>query len=276
MIWNSTQLAQDLLKSVKQKIDPKQPPGLAIIRVGDDPSSKVYVRIKQQAAENLGMHIIVHKVPSNTATNELLQQIDTWNNDPKIDGILVQLPLPAHIDCNAVLNRVAPHKDVDGISAISQGLLWNKNPLFVPCTPQGVLSLLKHYNFQLAGIRTTIVGDSRIVGRPMAACLLNHRATVTICHKETKELSTAVSNAELLIVGIGCPGVVQSSWIKNSTTVIDIGINKDAKNRITGDIDFQSLHHRVKNITPVPGGVGPMTVVSLMENTLKAHQRNRT
>lgn len=245
-------------------------PGLAVVLVGTDPASEVYVRNKRQACEDLGIVSRAHDLPEDTSQETLLELIDALNTDPDIDGILVQLPLPASIDTNLILEHIDPAKDVDGFHPYNLGRLAQGRPLLQPCTPYGIMSLLKHYEIDPKGMHACVVGASNIVGRPMALELLHAGATITLCHRATKDLSSHVKSADLLVVAIGKIDTVKSEWIKPGAIVIDVGIHRKPDGKLRGDLDFESASKHAAWITPVPGGVGPMTVVTLLENTMTA------
>lgn len=250
----------------------QRPPGLAVIMVGQNSASQVYVRHKRQACQEAGFHSFAYDLPETTSQEELQQLITKLNNDPQVDGILLQLPLPPHLDEEVFLEAIVPEKDVDGFHPYNLGRLAQRRPLLRPCTPYGVMKLLQHTGVHLAGLHAVVIGASNIVGRPMALELLLAKCTVTICHRFTKDLSTVVSTADILVAGIGKTGIIQSEWIKPGAIVIDIGINRLADGRLVGDIDFATAQHKASWITPVPGGVGPMTVTMLLHNTLFAYQ----
>lgn len=245
-------------------------PCLAVILIGDDPASAIYVRNKQQACTDIGIESRSHLLPAGTTEETLLALIDSLNADDGIDGILVQLPLPAHIDSQNILERIVPDKDVDGFHPYNLGRLVVKDPLMRPCTPKGVMTLLASYGVDPKGKKAVIVGASNIVGRPQALELLLAQATVTICHAATRNLDKEVAMADILVVGVGVPHLIKGEWIKPGAIVIDVGINRLANGKLCGDVDFEQASLRAGMITPVPGGVGPMTIASLMENTLKA------
>lgn len=245
-------------------------PGLAVILVGEDPASAVYVRNKRQACEEAGIFSAYHHLPITISENELIALIETLNNDPKIDGILLQLPLPAHIDTDKVLECIAPEKDVDGFHPYNLGRLAQRRPLLSPCTPRGVMLLLNHIGQPYKGKEAVIIGASNIVGRPMALELLMTGATVTVCHSGTLDISRHIKQADILISAVGKPGLIKGEWIKEGATAIDIGITRLADGSLTGDIEFAAAKERAAWITPVPGGVGPMTVAVLLQNTLLA------
>ncbi|MAZ44015.1 MAG: bifunctional methylenetetrahydrofolate dehydrogenase/methenyltetrahydrofolate cyclohydrolase FolD [Legionellales bacterium] len=247
-------------------------PGLAVIQVGDNPASSVYVNKKLQACEKVGFHSVSQILPENTTTETLIEQIERLNHQSNIHGILVQLPLPEHIDTHAIIDAISPHKDVDGFHPYNLGRLLQRRPLLRPCTPKGIVTLLNHYKIPIAGKNALIVGASNIVGRPMGMELLLAKATPTIAHRFTEGLETLVSKADILIVAVGKRGVVQSQWIKPGAVVIDVGIHRLESKKLAGDLDYETAVKKASAITPVPGGVGPMTVATLLENTLQACQ----
>ncbi len=248
----------------------KRRPGLAVILVGDDPASAIYVRHKRLACEQVGIHSVYHQLPADIDEKKLIELIQSLNHDKTIDGILLQLPLPAPIHTNRVLEQIDPHKDVDGFHAYNLGRLAQRRPLLRPCTPYGVMILLEHIHQKFKGKHAVIVGASNIVGRPMAFELLIAGATVTICHRFTDDLEYFVKQADILISAVGRPQLIQGSWIKEGATVIDVGITRLENGTLAGDIQFEEAKKRAAWITPVPGGVGPMTVAVLLRNTLIA------
>jgi methylenetetrahydrofolate dehydrogenase (NADP+)/methenyltetrahydrofolate cyclohydrolase len=250
-------------------------PGLAVVLVGDDPASSVYVRTKDRAAREAGIEALTIRLPADTAQAELLATIQTLNDDPAIDGILVQLPLPPGIDPQAVIEAIDPAKDVDGFHPMNVGHLADGRPRMVPCTPLGVMKLLRHAGIETAGARAVVLGRSPIVGRPMARLLVAADATVTIAHSRTRDLPAECRRADILIAAIGKPEMVQADWIQPGATVIDVGINRLPDGRLVGDVAFDACAAVAGAITPVPGGVGPMTVACLLENTLTAALRRR-
>jgi methylenetetrahydrofolate dehydrogenase (NADP+) / methenyltetrahydrofolate cyclohydrolase len=247
-----------------------RPPGLAVILVGEDPASQVYVSKKQAACEEVGFHSPHETLPTETTEADLLSRIDTLNADPLVDGILVQLPLPDHIDSTRVLERIDPAKDVDGFHPYNIGRLAQRIPRLRPCTPYGIIELLKRHEVDLVGKHAVIVGASNIVGRPMALELLLAKAAVTVCHRFNRDIEPFVREAEVLIVAAGKPGLVKGEWIREGAAVIDVGINRLADGSITGDVDFEEAKEYAAWISPVPGGVGPMTVAMVLRNTLHA------
>lgn len=245
-------------------------PGLAVILVGNDPASEVYVSHKRKDCEQVGFISESYDLPVSTTQQELLALIDKLNDDSAIDGILVQLPLPAHLDAAPLLERIRPDKDVDGFHPFNIGRLAQRNPLLRPCTPKGIIKLLESTKENLYGLNAVMVGASNIVGRPMALELLLAGCTTTITHRFTKDLATHVANADLVVVGVGKPGLVKGDWIKSGAIVIDVGINRMPDGKLVGDVEFEEAAKRASWITPVPGGVGPMTRACLLENTLYA------
>ncbi len=248
-------------------------PGLAVVLVGDDPASHTYVKMKEKACEETGIYSIVHKMPIDISEAKILETIEMMNQNPNIDGILIQLPLPAHIDTQKVLNTVSPEKDVDGFHPFNVGNLVLDIDSFVPCTPLGVMKLLEEYDIHPKGMDACVVGASNIVGKPMMHLLLNKFATVDICHIYTKDLKTHTSRADLLIVGVGKQNLITKDMVKEGAIVIDIGINKTDEGKITGDVDFENVAPKCSYITPVPGGVGPMTIAMLLVNTINAARK---
>ncbi len=245
-------------------------PGLTVVLVGDDPASAVYVRSKDRAAREAGIATHTIRLPAATTEAELLAEVRRLNNDPTVDGILVQLPLPAHIRAQAVIEAIDPAKDVDGFHPLNTGHLADGRPTLVPCTPAGVMKLLSHADISLSGARALVIGRSTIVGRPVAALLLGANATVTIAHSRTRDLPAECRRADVVIAAIGQPEFVQGDWIAPGATVIDVGINRLPDGRLVGDAAYEACAARAGAITPVPGGVGPMTIACLMENTVKA------
>jgi methylenetetrahydrofolate dehydrogenase (NADP+) / methenyltetrahydrofolate cyclohydrolase len=250
-------------------------PGLAVILVGDNPASSVYVRTKDRAAREAGIDARTIRLPADTAQSDLLATIETLNEDPRVDGILVQLPLPPGIDTQAVIEAIDPAKDVDGFHPVNVGYLWDGRPRLVPCTPLGVMKLLRAAGVPTAGVRAVVLGRSVIVGRPMASLLLAADATVTIAHSRTADLAVECGRADILVAAVGRPEMVRAEWIKPGATIIDVGINRLPDQRLVGDVAFDGCRQVAGAITPVPGGVGPMTVACLLENTLTAALHRR-
>lgn len=262
---------QQVATGVQKRIDDgKQPPCLVVILVGLDPASQVYVRNKKNACKEVGFISRAYDLPAETSQEELLSLVDELNNDSSVNGILVQLPLPAHLDGNEILERILPEKDVDGFHAFNLGRLAQRMPVLRPCTPKGVMTLLHSTGLPLQGLEAVVVGASNIVGRPMSLELLLAGCTVTTTHRFTKDLEAHVRRADLVVVGVGIPGLVKGEWIKEGAIVIDVGINRLDDGRLVGDVGFDAAVKNAGWITPVPGGVGPMTVATLMENTLEA------
>ena len=279
--------AQKLLSRIKTatEVIKKQynsTPGLAVVLVGEDPASEVYVRNKGRQTIECGMASFEHKLTDKVSQTELLDLIQTLNSDDSVDGILVQLPLPEHIDPQAVLDAINPEKDVDGFHVVNAGKLATGGDALVPCTPLGCLLMLKDYFGDLSGKNAVVVGRSNIVGKPMAALLTRESCTVTIAHSRTKDLPSVCRSADILIAAVGKAEMVQKSWVSEETVVIDVGINRipapergEGKMRLVGDVDFDEVKRKAKAITPVPGGVGPMTIAVLLRNTVEAACRRR-
>jgi len=245
-------------------------PGLAVILVGDDPASHAYVKMKAKACEEVGFYSITHNMPDSISQDEIIGTIQMMNDNPRIDGILVQLPLPKHIDTDKILEVIDPKKDVDGFHAYNVGRLVTGLDCFVACTPLGVMKMFEEYNIELRGKDVCVVGASNIVGKPMASLLLNAEATVTITHIYTKDLKAHTSKADIVVVGVGVPGLIKEDMVKEGAIVIDIGINRIEDGSLVGDVDFKNVSPKCSYITPVPGGVGPMTIAMLLSNTLKS------
>ncbi|RMD68570.1 MAG: bifunctional methylenetetrahydrofolate dehydrogenase/methenyltetrahydrofolate cyclohydrolase FolD [Gammaproteobacteria bacterium] len=251
------------------------PPGLAVILVGGDAASQIYVRNKRRACEEVGIRSFAYDLPLHSTQADLLALIQRLNRDPEVHGILVQLPLPPHMDSEAVIENILPEKDVDGFHPYNMGRLALRMPRLRPCTPKGVMTLLEITGIPLAGLEAVVVGASNIVGRPMALELLMARCTVTVCHSRTRSLASHVGRAEVLVSAVGKPGIIRGDWILPGAVVIDVGIHRLPDGRLTGDVEFEKARERAGWITPVPGGVGPMTVASLLENTLQAAEYQR-
>ena len=245
-------------------------PGLAVVKVGDDPASAVYVRNKRKACEECGIASFAHDLPAATSREELLALIQTLNRDDAVDGILLQLPLPKGLDSTEIMDTIDPAKDVDGFHPTNTGLLAQKRPGLRPCTPWGVIKLAEEYKLDLVGLRAVVVGASNIVGRPMALELLLARSTVTVCHTGTKDLRGEVERAELVVAAVGKPAYIPGNWIRDGAIVMDVGINRGADGKLSGDVEFAAAAQRAAWITPVPGGVGPMTIAMLLSNTVDA------
>ncbi len=245
-------------------------PGLAAVLVGEDPASEIYVRNKRKACADAGMYSEEHKLPAETTEQELLNLVDRLNNDLNIHGILVQLPLPDHINEAKILRAVTPLKDVDGFHPYNVGLLVEGNPSFISCTPHGIIKMLEFYNIDIAGKQAVIVGRSNIVGKPVSMLLLHRHATVTICHSRTKPLDEVTRRADILVAAIGRANFITADMVKEGAVVIDVGINRNEEGKLTGDVDFEAVSQKASYITPVPGGVGPMTISMLLWNTLES------
>ena len=247
-------------------------PTLAVVLVGEDKASQTYVRAKEKACNEYGIKSVAHRLSENTTQNELLALINVLNLDDSIHGILVQLPLPKHIDTNVVLAAIDPQKDVDGFHAVNVGKLVSGLDGFVPCTPLGVMEILKEYGIEVAGLNAVVIGRSNIVGKPMANLLLNASATVTVTHSKTKNLKEICKNADLIVAAIGKPFFLKADMVKDGAVVVDVGINRLDDGRLVGDVDFDEVAPKCSYITPVPGGVGPMTIAMLLNNTILAAQ----
>ncbi|MFO0388643.1 MAG: bifunctional methylenetetrahydrofolate dehydrogenase/methenyltetrahydrofolate cyclohydrolase FolD [Alphaproteobacteria bacterium] len=271
----ATKLRTDIATRVaKLKAEKGITPGLAVVLVGNDPASEVYVKSKGKQTLEAGMNSYEFKLPETTTEAQLLEKVRELNNNPQVHGILVQLPLPKHINEDAIINAISPDKDVDGFHVINAGRLATGQEAFVPCTPLGCLMLLKDTVGNLAGKHAVVIGRSNIVGKPMAALLLKESCTITIAHSKTANLPDVVKLADIVVAAVGRPEMVKGEWLKRGAVVIDVGINRltmpDGKTKLVGDVDFESCSKVASAITPVPGGVGPMTIACLLENTLKA------
>ncbi len=279
-IIDGKKVAADVRAEVKQKIETrlalgKRRPGLAVILIGSDPASQVYVNHKRKACAEVGIESRSYDLPSHTTQHELIELIDALNKDAAIDGILVQLPLPAHIDASLIIEQIDPSKDVDGFHPTNVGRLTLRIPGLRPCTPYGVIRLLESVGETFKGRHAVIVGASNIVGRPMALELLLAGATISVCHRFSgTQTADLVKQADIVVAAVGRPGLVKGEWIKPRATVIDVGINRLADGRLVGDVEFEAASERAAYITPVPGGVGPMTVAMLMQNTLEACEKH--
>ncbi len=249
-------------------------PGLVVILVGDDPASHIYVRNKERAAEKAGFYSETVRLSDDISQEELLAIVDKYNHDDRFHGILVQLPLPAHIDEDSVVLAIDPDKDVDGFHHVNTGRLWSGQPMMVPCTPAGIMKMFEVYGISLEGKNAVVVGRSNIVGKPMAALLLEANATVTSTHSKTCHLSEITHKADILVVAIGKANFITADYVKNGAVVIDVGMNRDADGKLAGDVDFASVEPKASYITPVPGGVGPMTITMLLEQTYEAARRS--
>ncbi len=268
-------LAQKLRESIARHVevlvdDHKILPGLAVIIVGDDPASKIYVRNKKKLAEKVGIRSFVHELPKNTSQDEVLKLLKTLNQQKKVHGILVQLPLPKQIDTDTILKAIDPVKDVDGLTIENIGRLTSGMPGLVPCTPLGCLLLIKEVEKNLTGLHAVVVGRSTLVGKPVAQLLLRENCTVTMCHSRTPQLSHVTRQADILVVAVGKSRLIKADWVKPGAIVIDVGINRGKDDAISGDVDFEAVSKVAAYITPVPGGVGPMTIACLLGNTVVA------
>lgn len=277
VILDGKTLSEKILDNIKQKVSNlNSKPGLAVILAGNNPASEVYVRNKEKQAQNAGFNSSVYKLPENVTKEELLNLINKLNDDEKTDGILLQLPLPKHLATYDFLDKIDPKKDVDGFHPINAGKLFlNEKPYAIPCTPKGIVRLLDEYKIQIEGKNVVIAGRSNIVGKPLSALLLNRSATVTIVHSKTKNLPEITKKADILISATGKKNMITKDMIKKGAAVIDVGIIRDENNKLRGDVDFNGVKDIAGFITPVPGGVGPMTIAMLMENTLELHLLNK-
>jgi methylenetetrahydrofolate dehydrogenase (NADP+)/methenyltetrahydrofolate cyclohydrolase len=276
-IFDGNKIAQELRDATAKEVKTlPRPPGLSVILVGDDPASRIYVKHKESACVEAGFYSDKINKSANITEEELLSEVDRLNINDNIDGILIQLPLPSHIDTDKVLERISPEKDVDGFHSVNSGKLMQNKPFLRPCTSKGIMKILSTIGCDVSGMDCVVVGSSNIVGRPIAMELLNARATVTICQSITKDIAQKVKKADIVVVGVGVPGMVKKDWIKDGAVVIDVGINKLENGKLVGDVDFESVRDKASWVTPVPGGVGPMTIATLLENTLIAYKsRNK-
>ena len=274
-IIDGKQIAADLKESIRQEVESRvekglRRPGLAVVLVGDDPASAVYVNSKRKSCEAAGFVSKAFIKPASMTQEDLFTLIDELNADNEIDGILVQLPLPEHINGDEVIERIIPEKDVDGFHPYNVGRLALRMPLLRSCTPKGIMTMLEKTGIDLVGKDAVIIGQSNIVGRPMALELLAARCTITVCHSRTKDLEDKVSGADIVVAAVGIPNFVPGSWVKEGAIVIDVGINRLDNGKLVGDVDYHTAAEKASLITPVPGGVGPMTVATLLENTLES------
>ncbi|MBQ2275462.1 MAG: bifunctional methylenetetrahydrofolate dehydrogenase/methenyltetrahydrofolate cyclohydrolase FolD [Lachnospiraceae bacterium] len=275
-IIDGKRISKEIKDELKEKVAKLNEMGktiaLAVIQVGNDPASSVYVGNKKKACEYIGIQSLAYELPEDAKEEELLGLIDTLNKNDKVHGILVQLPLPKHMDEDKVIKAIAPEKDVDGFHPQSVGALSIGQPGFVSCTPAGVIQLLKRSNIDIEGKECVVLGRSNIVGKPMALLLLRENGTVTICHSRTSDLKEVTKRADILVVAIGKPKFIDASYVKEGATVIDVGIHRNEQNKLCGDVDFESVEKVAGAITPVPGGVGPMTIAMLMHNCVEAYE----
>lgn len=277
-ILDGKAIAANIRQSIKYRVQERvatrqRPPGLAVVLLGTDPASQAYVRNKRRACEEVGFRSLAYDLPANTSQSDLLALIDQLNSDPTVDGILVQLPLGEHIDTERVVEQIHPDKDVDGFHPYNIGRLALRHPLLRPCTPYGIVTLLKATEQEFKGWEAVVVGASNIVGRPMVLELMLAGCTVTVCHRWTRDLARHISGADILVVAVGKPRLVKGEWIKPGATVIDVGFNRQPDGTLTGDVEFEPARERAAWITPVPGGVGPMTIAILLQNTLYAAEK---
>lgn len=274
-IIDGKEIAKNLRSKISEEVKKlDRPPGLAVILVGEDPASAVYVRNKERACNEAGFFSDKIIKSENITEEQLLEEVERLNHDPQIDGILVQLPLPGHINANKVIEHISPLKDVDGFHSENIGKLMQNKSHLRPCTPKGVMTMLASIGCEVMGMNCVVIGASNIVGRPMAMELLNARGTVTICNSKTKNVAEKVMQADIVVVGVGIPKMVKGDWVKDGAVVIDIGINRLDDGSLVGDVDFDAIKDKASAITPVPGGVGPMTIATLLENTLIAYRQN--
>lgn len=278
-ILDGKKLSSKIREEVKSDVvllqDKGVTPGLAVILVGNDPASSAYVNMKSKACKEAGIYSIVHEMPDTISQDNMLEIINMMNNNPNIDGILVQLPLPAHIDTTAVLEAIDPAKDVDGFHPYNVGRVVAGLDGFIPATPYGVMELLKEYDINPQGKDVCVVGASNIVGKPMATLLLNANATVDICHIYTKDLKEHTLKADIICVGVGVVGLIKEDMVKDGAIIVDIGINRLESGKLVGDVDYDGVSEKTSYITPVPGGVGPMTIAMLLKNTIKAARQRK-
>jgi len=269
----SSEIKEELKKEVEEIVKiGERAPGLAVVIVGENPASKVYVRSKVRTCESLGLYSEKYTLEEDVTEEELLKLIEKLNEKEAIDGILVQLPLPKHIDEDKVIEAIAPNKDVDGFSPVNLGKLITGKCEFNPCTPYGIMELLKRYEIELSGKDVVIVGRSNIVGKPLSIMMTNESATVTLCHSRTKDIKAKTLEADIVVVAVGIEKFLKEDMVKEGSIVIDVGINRDSNGKLCGDVDFDQVSKKTKLITPVPGGVGPMTIAMLMKNTVKSRK----
>lgn len=277
-IISGTELAASIRETIAQRAAELtalgHQPGLAVVLVGEDPASQVYVRNKVSACEKAGFKSVMHRMPENTSQDALVGLVEQLNDDPTIHGILVQLPLPKHLDSHLVVESISAEKDVDGFHVSNAGLLMTGKPLFRPCTPYGVMKMLELTGIELRGAEAVVIGASNIVGKPQAMLLLQQGATVTLCNSKTKDLKSHCQRADVLVVAVGRPNMITGDMIKPGAVVIDVGINRLPDGKLCGDVDFDSAKEVAGWITPVPGGVGPMTITMLLQNTIEAVERS--
>ncbi len=279
LILNGREVNSEVLQKINNEVIQlkkanKRVPGLAVILVGNDPASNTYVKNKEKTAKETGLYSEVYRLPATTTEFDIIKQIELLNVNENIDGILLQLPLPHHINPERIISYIDPQKDVDGLHPLNAGKLFTGEKCLIPCTPKGVIEILKYYKIILSGANTVVIGRSNLVGKPLALLLLRENATVTIIHSKSKNIEEITKRADLLITAIGSPRFVKENWIKDGVIVVDIGINKVEENgysKLVGDVDFENVSKHCSAITPVPGGVGPVTIAMLMSNTLEAY-----
>ena len=276
-IIDGKKISAEIKDELKQEVAAMKAEGkeiaLAVIQVGEDPASSVYVRNKKKACEYIGITSVSYEIPEDSTQQELLDLVEKCNKDPKINGILVQLPLPPHMDEDAVIHAIDPKKDVDGFHPVSVGNMVIGNDGFLPCTPAGIIELLKRSGVEIGGKECVVVGRSNIVGKPMSMLLLRENGTVTVCHSRTRNIEEICAEADILIASVGSPRLVTADWVKKGAVVIDVGINR-VDGRLCGDVDFETVKDKAAVITPVPKGVGPMTIAMLLENTLESYRKH--
>ena len=273
-IIDGKKISAEIKDELKQEVAAMKAEGkeiaLAVIQVGEDPASSVYVRNKKKACEYIGITSVSYEIPKDSTQQELLDLVEKCNKDPKINGILVQLPLPPHMDEDAVIHAIDPKKDVDGFHPVSVGNMVIGNDGFLPCTPAGIIELLKRSGVEIGGKECVVVGRSNIVGKPMSMLLLRENGTVTVCHSRTRNLREVCSRADILVVAVGRPKFIDASYVKEGAVIIDVGIHRNENNKLCGDVDFDAVKEKTSAITPVPGGVGPMTIAMLMKNCVQS------
>lgn len=269
----SQQMRADFAARTQSLISQGVRPGLAVVLVGENPASQVYVRNKVKACEQVGIHSLLEKYPHDLSQADLLARVDALNNDPDIHGILVQLPLPAHIDAQKIIEAISPSKDVDGFHVASAGALMTGLPAYWPCTPHGCMKMLESIGYKLKGKHAVVIGRSNIVGKPMALMLLQENATVTVCHSSTVDLKNHCLQADVIVAAVGKRNVLTADMVKPGAVVLDVGMNRDDAGKLCGDVDFEGVKQVAGYITPVPGGVGPMTITMLLANTLDSAQQ---
>lgn len=273
-IIDGKKISAEIKDELKQEVAAMKAEGkeiaLAVIQVGEDPASSVYVRNKKKACEYIGIKSVSYEIPEDSTQEELLALVEKCNKDPEINGILVQLPLPGHMDEDAVIHAIDPKKDVDGFHPVSVGNMVIGNDGFLPCTPAGIIELLRRSGVEISGKECVVVGRSNIVGKPMSLLLLRENGTVTVCHSRTRNLREVCSRADILVVAVGKPKFIDSSYVKDGAVIIDVGIHRNEHNKLCGDVDFDAVKEKTSAITPVPGGVGPMTIAMLMKNCVQS------